>query len=324
MERTSRKPARLNLPHPNQNPTSPAGSGKPQAVQVPGHGLKLRLWDHGGPGIPALVLHGHLDTGRSFDALAEHCKPHLRCLCLDARGHGESDWASADAAYHTLDHLKDLAAVLRHLAGTPLAPELLIGHSLGGVLALMAAATMPDSCRGLVLMDSLGAVAEEAEKQVERLALVLQSLERPKAPFRTAADAAAAVDRVRKNNPGLSHAGAWRMVRYALRPTQDGRVAFAFDPRLRGPVPVRYPTEAWCSMLAALNIPVLVLSAEFGFLQRLPDASLRLKAIRELEHQQISRAHHHFHVDYPNETAQPIVDWVNAISADSSKDIPNR
>ena len=83
----------------------------PVARVVEANGLKLRLWDHARSGPIVLFVHGYLDTGRSFDAVADDLAE-FRVLALDLRGHGQSERVGAGGSYHLLDHLKDLAVVL--------------------------------------------------------------------------------------------------------------------------------------------------------------------------------------------------------------------
>lgn len=66
---------------------------------------------------------------------------------VDLRGHGESD---RSGLYSIGSMAQDVAALLPHLSDQPLD---LVGHSLGGLLALRAAATHPSLLRRLVLED---------------------------------------------------------------------------------------------------------------------------------------------------------------------------
>ena len=97
---------------------------------------------------PLLFLHG-LSSARStwarfVPAFATEC----RVLTLDHRGHGES--AHAPGTY-TLDHYgPDAVALCERVVGEP---AVLIGHSLGGVIAHTVAWSRPDLVRGVLLED---------------------------------------------------------------------------------------------------------------------------------------------------------------------------
>src|SRR4051812_12935645 len=112
----------------------------PRVVEA--NGLKLRLWDHARAGPVVLFVHGYLDTGRSFDAVAD-ALVHVRCLALDMRGHGQSDRVGPGGSYHLLDHLKDLAVVLDTLEKKGERVDALVAHSMGGNVAYLLAGAAP-------------------------------------------------------------------------------------------------------------------------------------------------------------------------------------
>jgi pimeloyl-ACP methyl ester carboxylesterase len=84
---------------------------------------------------PAVVLlHGGGQTRQSWGGTAEVLATSgYRVISLDARGHGESDWAPG-GVYDLEGFVGDLSAVLGELSGRPA----LVGASLGGLTAMMA------------------------------------------------------------------------------------------------------------------------------------------------------------------------------------------
>lgn len=275
--------------------TAPAPA--PRDLELPDR--RLRLWDHGGAGRPLLLLHGYLDTGRSFDALAAALAPDWRALCLDWRGHGASARVPASASYHQLDHLKDLVLVLDHLAELGLAPAALIGHSMGAILALLLAGTMPARVTRLVLIEALGALPATPEEQVERLSRALAAASQPPPPFRSYASPADAIARLRENNAGLGADGAARMLEPVLARRADGRWELPFDPRLRGPSPVRFPEDFWLALCRRVRAATLVVAGESGHLRDFAALSGRLAALGDPPFVTIPGASHHVHVDAP-------------------------
>jgi pimeloyl-ACP methyl ester carboxylesterase len=105
----------------------------------------------GGDG-PALVLvHGLGGTIENWRALAPPLAARHRVLVPDLPGHGSS--GLLDEA----DHVDALAeAVLAVAAVEGVGEAVWVGHSLGGVVALRAAALRPDAVRGLVLAAAAG------------------------------------------------------------------------------------------------------------------------------------------------------------------------
>ena len=69
-------------------------------------------------------------------------------VTLDARGHGDSDWAP-DRDYSIDGFVGDLLAFVATLDRAPV----LVGASLGGITSLVAAGEHPGLARGLVLVD---------------------------------------------------------------------------------------------------------------------------------------------------------------------------
>ena len=120
----------------------------PRMPQFERDGVVLAYEDTGGAGTPMVFLHG-LSSARSTWAsfVPEFASEH-RVLTIDHRGHGES--AHAPGTY-TLDHYApDAAAFIEQVVD---APAVLIGHSLGGVIAHSVAWSRPDLVRGVLLED---------------------------------------------------------------------------------------------------------------------------------------------------------------------------
>jgi pimeloyl-ACP methyl ester carboxylesterase len=116
-----------------------------QAVESAG-GVRLAVRDAGGRGAPVVLVHGLGTIQRSWDRLAPLLVPHLRVVTYDQRGHGGSQ-AATD--YSPDAFTADLQAVLDAL---DLERPLLVGHSLGALLAVEVAANRP-GCAGVVAVD---------------------------------------------------------------------------------------------------------------------------------------------------------------------------
>lgn len=280
----------------------------PAADVIDAQGLRLRLWDHGGGGPVVLAIHGALDTGRSFDAVAHaladaapNSATRPRLLALDLRGHGASERAGAGSSAHLLDHMKDVACVLDGLARRDTPVAAVLGHSMGGNIALLVAGAAPALVKSLVLLDSCGPPAEAPEDQPERLGDVLASVLHDKRPFSSVRSIDDAVARVCANNPGLSAIAARRMVEHVLVPQADGSFAFPFDPRLRGPSPVRYPEGMWLSLCARVQGPVTLVRASEGYVA--DDDVLRARVAALRAEVLTVPGPHHLHVEDPTRVA---------------------
>ncbi|MCP4092558.1 MAG: alpha/beta hydrolase [Planctomycetes bacterium] len=286
----------------------------PTQLTVNRERLPLALWDYGGNGPAVLFLHGFLDTGRSFEdaacALAadDICRP----LCMDWRGHGSSGRISADAAYHQLDHLKDLAAVLDELQADGIEIAAVVAHSMGGTVALMLASFAPDMIQHLMLVDCVGGYAADASTQVDQMTALLEHNRRPTPPFRSFASREAAMERVIANNEGLSLAGAERIVRHYLDEQEDGRFMVRLDPRLRGPNPYRFPEHHWLEICGRVTAKVHLLAPEFGYIHRIPALQERFEKLPHATRQDLPGVGHHVHVEAVTSFADAVKNLLNA------------
>jgi esterase len=112
---------------------------------------------------PLVLLHGLLGSARNLSTLGRRLvdrDPELDVVTFDLRGHGASAPLPAGADASTL--AADVLGSARALGLTP--PLALVGHSLGGRVALWAARSEPASIRAVTLLDiPPGAVAAAGE-----------------------------------------------------------------------------------------------------------------------------------------------------------------
>jgi pimeloyl-ACP methyl ester carboxylesterase len=116
-------------------------------VAVNGLTLRVTRWSGGDP--PLVLLHGGGLSGRTWSRVVEMLPDH-RCVAPDLRGHGDSDW-SAESAYRIADFVADLDELV---AAAGLNRFALVGHSLGGLVALSYASRCPQRLVGLVVVDT--------------------------------------------------------------------------------------------------------------------------------------------------------------------------
>lgn len=112
------------------------------------------------PQPPVVLLHGGSGNWQHLGALLEGLCPHWQVYAPDLRGHGKSGHVAR--GYTLRDYAEDTAAFLQQVSG----PAFVFGHSLGGIVALMAAGTYPDLIKGVLVGDSpLDAATWEAVMQ---------------------------------------------------------------------------------------------------------------------------------------------------------------
>lgn len=120
----------------------------PDAKRFSSHdGIGLTYLDWRGSGDPILFLHGGALTAHSWDLVCLGLRDEWRCLALDLRGHGDSDWADQYRTEHSID---DIATLVTHSA---VGRFHVVGNSLGGMVAAHYAATHPSRVASLTLVD---------------------------------------------------------------------------------------------------------------------------------------------------------------------------
>src|ERR1700704_2815390 len=118
---------------------------------VEANGVKLHSLDYGTAGRrPMLCVHGGAAHAHWFDFVAPGFTPDHHVFAPDLRGHGDSAWADPQT-YSFETHAADLNAFLEKL---DLKDVVLVGHSMGGMISLLHAATHPGRISKLIIVDS--------------------------------------------------------------------------------------------------------------------------------------------------------------------------
>jgi pimeloyl-ACP methyl ester carboxylesterase len=100
-----------------------------------------------GAGPPVALLHGLFGRAQNLGAVARHLSARHRVISLDMRNHGASPHAPG-MAYEAL-----AADVLETLEAMGALPAVLLGHSMGGKAAMVAALTTPAAVSRLIVLD---------------------------------------------------------------------------------------------------------------------------------------------------------------------------
>lgn len=213
------------------------------------NGLRLHYSDWGTEGKPPmLLLHGFAVTAHAWDFFSLTAREDFHVYALDHRGHGDSEWAP-DGNYDRGQYVADLTAFVDALH---LESLVLIGHSLGGGVALLAARRLAERVRALVIVDSTLGPRHEPNT-------VAQFIEGPDLfpSLEAFADYAVSL------NPRRTRAGLLRSLPHNARRLPDGQWTWKYDKALRDPDRPRTPPDfaAMWSALATATCPILYVRA---------------------------------------------------------------
>lgn len=103
-----------------------------------------------GSGDPIVFVHGLGTSAATWSACMDLLHDRYTVVAVDLLGHGGSPVPDDPAEYTRDAALADLDDVIAELSGRPV----LVGHSLGGYLALAYAATRPEAARGVVVLNT--------------------------------------------------------------------------------------------------------------------------------------------------------------------------
>ncbi len=116
-----------------------------------------------------LFIHGWLDNAASFISLMSHLHrlaPTVHCCAIDLPGHGLSSHKAAGNYYPFHDYIDDIYQIVNILSPNRL---VLVGHSLGALIASCYSAAFPEQVSGLVQIEGFVPLSEAPENHVERL-----------------------------------------------------------------------------------------------------------------------------------------------------------
>jgi pimeloyl-ACP methyl ester carboxylesterase len=113
-------------------------------------------WDESGSGDPVVFVHGLTEDRRGWDPVVAHLNDRFRCVRLDLRGHGQSSDAEDYSALAMAEDVAELVTEAK-IAQAPL----VVGHSLGAVVATAYAAQAP--VRAVVNVDQSLRLGDFAE-----------------------------------------------------------------------------------------------------------------------------------------------------------------
>jgi pimeloyl-ACP methyl ester carboxylesterase len=247
----------------------------------------------------------------SFQFLVDCLQRDWQVAAPDWRGFGLSDRTRADS-YWFPDYLGDLDFLLERIS--PGDPVRLVGHSMGGNVAMLYAGVRPDRVRVLVNLEGFGMPRTRVEDAPARYRRWLDGLRHPPS-LRDYGSREEVAERLAANNPRLSPERARFLAGHWAAPSPAGRFEVLGDPAHRVVNPVPYRVEEVLAIWRDIAAPMLLVSAaedEGRGWTRTEEYRQRLLAVRHLREARIDEAGHMLHHDQPQAVARVIEEFVDA------------
>ena len=293
------------------------------ARRLPIRGLNYHLESWGGPELATpqrpllLLLHGWMDVGASFqfmvDALAAVEGPQRWIVAPDWRGFGRTGNSGGDS-YWFPDYLGDLDAMIDALA--PGQPIDLLGHSMGGNVAMSYAGVRPERVRRLINLEGFGLPASHPKQAPKRMLQWLDELKTPTG-LRPYANAAAVAERLTKTNPRLApDKAAWLATQWAA-PAADGQWHLLADAAHKRVNPALYQADEVVETWARIAAPLLWVEGAdtdvakwWGERYSRREFEARLARVPRVERETLADCGHMLHHDRPNELAAALLGFL--------------
>jgi pimeloyl-ACP methyl ester carboxylesterase len=274
-------------------------------------GLRHHVRTWGSPDQPKLfLLHGWMDVSASFQFLVDSFAREWQVIAPDFRGFGLSGWTRE--GYWFPDYYADLERILDTYQ--PDRPALLVGHSMGGVIAGIFAGIRPGRVARLAVLEGLGLARRPATDAPLRYAEWLDELRDPPR-FRPYASLDEVAARLRRNNPRLTAEKAAFLANHWAKRLDSGEFALVSDPRHKIANPVLFRIDEAVACWKRVSAPtLLVFGKDSNIPGRIKDTpeqfAERTSAFRNRREVEIDDCGHMMHHDQPERLAAVIEEFL--------------
>jgi pimeloyl-ACP methyl ester carboxylesterase len=268
------------------------------------HGHRVTYTQAGTKGPVVVLLHGIAGCGHTWDAVIDDIATKARVIAPDLLGHGESAKPRGDyslGAYAS--GVRDLMAALGHDSAT------IVGHSLGGGVAMQFAYQFPERCERLVLVDS-GGLGREVTPVLRAATLPGAEVVLPLIAHRKVLDAARAIRRVTSRLPLPARPALTEIGRgYASLVDTQARAAFVHTARSVIDV-AGQRVDASDRLYLATELPTLVVWGGRDSFIPVSHAAHFAELVPTARVEVFEKAGHFPHVDEPQRFTRVLLDFL--------------
>jgi len=261
--------------------------------------LRLHYVDWGNADAPLLVLvHGGRDHCRNWDWLAQELRRDWHIIAPDLRGHGDSEW-SKDGTYMMAGYIYDLAQLIHQLKVSPVT---IIGHSLGGNIALRYSGLYPENVAKLIAIEGLGPSPKMLrERQAKLFAERMRTWigEQRALSGRVARRYPSIEDaykRMQEENGHLSPQQARHLTVHGVNQNEDGTYSWKFDNYVRSWPPYDMRSKDIEALWGRIGCPTLLVYGKESWASN-PTEDGRVEAFKNASVVTIEQAGHWVHHD---------------------------
>jgi len=255
------------------------------------NGINIHYTRTGGSQPPVILLHGLTANGACWTALAHAMDADYDVIMPDARGHSQS--SVPDYGYGYDEHANDVVGLIKALR---LSPAILIGHSMGGMVAAVLASRNPQLLRGLILADPTF-LSPKVQREVRDSDVADQH----RRYLKMSLDDLVAEARIRHPQRSLD------TIELLVRARLQTSLA-AFDV-------LTPPNPDYRQVVSAIEVPsLLVIGGPAGVVS--PDVAADLQRLNpRFQVEQIPEAGHGLHYDQPERFAAVVKAFLRSIGA---------
>jgi pimeloyl-ACP methyl ester carboxylesterase len=270
---------------------------------------------------PLVLVHGWMDVAASWQFMVDALAQDRWIIAPDWRGFGQSRLQrGADSpappvdCYWFPDYLADLDALLDHFS--PGQPVDLVGHSMGGNIAMMFGGVRPERIRRLVNLEGFGLPATRPAQAPGRYAKWLDELKALRQGEKSLKDydsVEGVARRLMKTNPRLGEDKANWLARHWAAPNEQGRWTILGEPAHKISNANLYQVEEALAIYQRITAPVLSITASDDSLSQwwkgqytLAEYQERLKVVPRVAQSVVQDAGHMMHHDQPQVLAQTL------------------
>ncbi|HVE55018.1 MAG TPA: alpha/beta hydrolase, partial [Ramlibacter sp.] len=274
----------------------------------------VRTWGDPAPGkVPLVMVHGWMDVAASYQFVVDAFARDHYVIAPDWRGYGLTELPQQDN-YWFPDYLADLDFLLGHYA--PDAPVDLVGHSMGGNIAMLYSGTRPERIRSLVNLEGFGMPATRPAQAPGRYAKWIDELKafhRGELELKSYGSVDGVARRLMKTNRRLTEDKAGWLAQHWAQQGPDGQWRILGHSAHKIINANLFRVDEVLEIYKAIRAPVLAVEAGDDSLGQwwqgrftLAEYHERLKAVSDLRLGRIEDAGHMLHHDQPAELAKLI------------------